>query len=74
MDSTKLQADTIPGVDELGDGVIISSDTRRPERLPPNQVRTKKWPVLDSRGAPEIAEGSWKLTVTGLVDTELTFD
>lgn len=74
MDSTKLQTEAIPAADALDDDVIISSDTRRAERLPPNQVRTKKWPVLDSRGAPEIADGGWKLTLTGLVDNELSFD
>ena len=71
---SKLQTDGVPQPDALDEGVIISTDTRRAERLPPNQVRTKKWPVLDSRGAPTIADGTWKLTVTGLVDTELSFD
>jgi DMSO/TMAO reductase YedYZ molybdopterin-dependent catalytic subunit len=74
VDSSKLQANAIPGVDDLDDGVIVSSDTRRGERLPPNQVRTKKWPILDSKGAPAIDEGSWKLTLTGLVENELSFD
>lgn len=71
---SKLQTDAVPGVEDIGEGVIVSSDTRRAERLPPNQARTKKWPVLDSRGAPEIDEGTWTLAVTGLVDTELTLD
>lgn len=74
MDSSKLQGDTVAGPSELGDDVVISSDTRRAERLPPNQVRTKKWPVLDSAGAPEISADTWTLTITGLVDAELSFD
>ena len=72
--SSKLQGDAIPGTDDLGDDVVISSDARRAERLPPHQVRTKKWPVLDSRGAPKISADTWTLTVTGLVDSELSLD
>ena len=34
--------------------VIISPDTQRENRVPPGQTRTKKWPVLDASGAPEI--------------------
>ncbi len=32
--------------------IIISGDTRRENRIPPNQARTKKWPVLDAFGVP----------------------
>jgi DMSO/TMAO reductase YedYZ molybdopterin-dependent catalytic subunit len=64
----------VPEADDLGDDVIISPDTRRAERLPPNQVRTKKWPVLDSRGAPDISAERWTLTITGLVAEELVLD
>lgn len=74
MAANKLQGDEIPTVDDLPDDVIISPDTRRPVRLPPNQVRTKKWPVLDSRGAPEISESAWTITITGLVESEVTLD
>src|SRR6267143_2008211 len=35
--------------DEIGDPeIIISPDTRREQRIPPGQSRTKKWPLLDN--------------------------
>jgi DMSO/TMAO reductase YedYZ molybdopterin-dependent catalytic subunit len=68
------QGETIPGPDALPDDVVISPDTRRKERLPPNQSRTKKWPVLDAHGAPTISAEDWKLEITGLVRTPLSFD
>ena len=35
------------------DEIIISPDTLRTNRLPPNQVRTMKWPVLSiEHGGP----------------------
>ncbi len=34
--------------------IIISPDTRREKRIPPGQSRTKKWPVLDAHGTPDI--------------------
>ena len=38
--------------EEVGDpAVIISPDTRRENRIPPGQSRTKKWPVLDAHDA-----------------------
>ena len=74
MGSSKLQGDSIPGTGDLDDDVVISSDARRAQRLPPNQVRTKKWPVLDSSGAPEISADTWTLTVTGLVEAELSLN
>jgi len=49
------------------DDVIISPDTRRPNRLPPNQSRTVKWPVLDASGPPELSGVQWSFGVTGLV-------
>jgi len=58
----------------LPDEVIISADTRRENRIPPGQARTKKWPVLDAFGAPEIDLDEWKLEVFGLVEKEATFD
>lgn len=46
-------------------GIIISPDTRRTEdRVPPGQTRTKKWPVLDAHGTPEIDLERWQFTVT----------
>src|SRR5207244_5177409 len=53
--------------------VIISPDTRRENRIPPGQSRTKKWPVLDAHGAPEIDLATWKFEVDGLVERALRF-
>jgi DMSO/TMAO reductase YedYZ molybdopterin-dependent catalytic subunit len=47
---------------------IISPDTRRANRLPPGQSRTKKWPVLDAHGAPDIDLATWSFEVDGLVE------
>ncbi len=48
--------------------VVISPDTRRENRLPPGQSRTKKWPVLDAHGTPEIDLETWRFEVGGLVE------
>ena len=58
---------------ELGSDVIVSPDTERLQRLPPNQVRTKKWPVLDAHGTPAVDLDDWELEVTGLVMTAGSF-
>ena len=48
-------------------GTIISPDTNRAQRIPPGQSRTKKWPVLDASGPPQVNLNAWKLRVFGLV-------
>src|ERR1700745_3117538 len=53
--------------------IIISPDTRRENRIPPGQSRTKRWPVLDAHGAPPIDLATWKFAVDGLVDQPLEF-
>jgi DMSO/TMAO reductase YedYZ molybdopterin-dependent catalytic subunit len=50
-----------------GDGVIISPDTRRADRIPPGQSRTVKWPVLDASGPPRIDMAKWRFSMAGLV-------
>ena len=55
----------------MTDEYIISPDTQRDKRLPPNQVRTLKWPVLDASGPPQIDLSTWKLEVAGLVKTPI---
>jgi DMSO/TMAO reductase YedYZ molybdopterin-dependent catalytic subunit len=55
--------------EEVGEQeVIISPDTRRERRLPPGQTRTRKWPVLDAHGTPEIDLATWRFEVDGLVE------
>ena len=48
--------------------VIISPDTRRANRIPPGQSRTRKWPVLDAHGTPQIDLETWQFEVGGLVE------
>ena len=54
---------------------IISSDTRRAQRLPPNQVETRKWPALHWGEVPVFDPATWDLTVfpVPFVDTVATF-
>jgi len=67
MDKTKEQGDAIPSAGEAPPGAIISPDTQRTQRIPPGQSRTKKWPVLDAYGPPDIDLNTWKLRVWGTV-------
>ena len=48
--------------------VIISPDTRRANRVPPGQTRTRKWPVLDAHGTPDVDLATWRFEVDGLVE------
>ncbi len=48
--------------------IIISPDTERANRIPPGQTRTRKWPVLDAHGTPDIDLDAWKFSVDGLVE------
>ena len=47
----------------MPDNPIISPDTRRPDRLPPGQIRTRKWPVLHLGEVPPFDPATWSLTV-----------
>lgn len=67
----KYQHGDPPGPEGLPEDVIVSPDARRGERLPPGQVRTPKWPVLDA-GQPERVDlGGWRLRLGGLVEKEI---
>jgi DMSO/TMAO reductase YedYZ molybdopterin-dependent catalytic subunit len=72
-DSAKYQAGGPPRPDAAGPGTIISPDTRRADRLPPGQTRTRKWPVLDAFGIPRFDPTQWSVRIFGLVERELTF-
>ena len=73
MDQTKTQGQEIPVPDAMPDGVIISPDTRRANRIPPGQSRTLKWPILDAFGAPAIDKATWSLSLTGSVNQPMAF-
>src|SRR5829696_8919256 len=51
--------------------IIISPDTRRENRMPPGQSRTKKWPVLDAHGTPDIDLKEWTFEIEGLAENPL---
>jgi len=70
-DRTKLQTGDAPSPDALSADVIISPDTRHPTRIPPGQSRTKKWPVLDASGPPDIDLAKWRFHLGGLVGKEV---
>ena len=64
----KYQSTTPRLPEEIAGVDIISPDTRRENRIPPGQSRTKKWPVLDAHGAPEVDLATWSFEVDGLVE------
>lgn len=69
----KQQGDEIPGPHGLPGDVIVSPDTWRPNRIPPGQSRTKKWPVLDASGPPRIDAAHWKLQLGGLIENPISW-
>ena len=72
MLDTKLQGDKPPAPDDAPDDAVISADTHRENRIPSNQSRTKKWPVLDSGVQPDPGFlENWTLTLGGLTDSSL---
>ncbi len=74
VDLDKQQGEAAPMPDELPAGVIVSPDTRRDNRIPPGQSRTRKWPVLDASGAPRMNLAKWELKVWGLVNEPAKWD
>ena len=73
-DDPKYQLGDAPSPVDAPPDVIISPDTRRANRLPPRQVRTRKWPVLHATSVPAIDPSRWSLEIAGLVDHPLRFD
>ena len=72
QDFTKYQEGEAPTPDEVTDA-IISSDTRRENRIPPGQIRTRKWPVLHYGRVPIVPLEEWRLDTKGLVEQPLSF-
>lgn len=73
-DDPKYQQGEAPTPADVPADVIISPDTRRANRLPPRQARTRKWPVLHATHAPVVDRDRWSLEVTGLVGHPLRLD
>ncbi len=69
----KYQPDAVPGPDNQHPDVIVSADTRRENRIPPGQHRTRKWPVLHATTVPVIDLNSWKFRIEGLVESPQEF-
>jgi DMSO/TMAO reductase YedYZ molybdopterin-dependent catalytic subunit len=67
FEAEKYQSVEIPRPEGLPEGVIVSPDTRRGQRIPPGQSRTRKWPVLDASGPPVKAPAAWEIEFSGLV-------
>jgi DMSO/TMAO reductase YedYZ molybdopterin-dependent catalytic subunit len=51
--------------------VIVGPDTQRAIRVPPGQTRTRKWPVLDAHGTPDVDLATWTFEIEGLVERPL---
>lgn len=69
----KEQQERILTPEDAGPEVIVSPDTRRAQRIPPGQSRTKKWPVLDASGTPPMDLSRWSLQIGGLVKSPVTW-
>jgi DMSO/TMAO reductase YedYZ molybdopterin-dependent catalytic subunit len=74
MEFKKTPGDSAPTPDGLPEDVIVSPDSRRNDRIPPGQSRTKKWPVLDASGPPAIDLRSWRFRISGLVGKEVEWN
>jgi DMSO/TMAO reductase YedYZ molybdopterin-dependent catalytic subunit len=46
---------------------IVSSDTRRTQRIPAGQVLTRKWPILHAGPTPGFDAATWDFRIFGLV-------
>jgi len=53
-------------------GMLISPDTGRSNRVPPGQHLTEKWPVLHYGSVPKINPSEWNLKLFGLVQEPKT--
>ena len=69
----KYQRGAPPAPEDVDSDVIVSPDTRRAERIPPGQARTKKWPVLHAGDVPHVPLDRWRLEIGGLVERPLAF-
>jgi len=56
--------------------VIVSGDVERPQRIPPGQSLTRKWPVLHYGSTPHFDPARWSFHIFGLVEKpwQCTYD
>jgi DMSO/TMAO reductase YedYZ molybdopterin-dependent catalytic subunit len=47
----------------MTDEPIISPDVRRPERIPPRQAETRKWPILHAGSVPKFDPATWDFNI-----------
>lgn len=71
-DDPKYQPGEALRPEDVEPGVIVSPDTRRAQRVPPGQARTRKWPVLHWASVPTVPTANWSLQFCGLVERPLT--
>lgn len=69
----KYQSGEPPRPGDFPEGVIVSPDTHRENRIPPGQSRTRKWPVLHASDVPDVTKDQWSLQIGGLVENSLKF-
>jgi len=48
--------------------LIISTDAKRAQRIPPRQALTRKWPVLHAGTVPDFDRARWTFHIFGLVE------
>lgn len=72
----KYQTGEPSGPEQLDGDVIVSPDTRRDNRVPPGQARTRKWPVLQYGQVVSVPVDTWRLEVRGMIEEpfSLTWD
>lgn len=74
LSDPKYQTGDPAAPETVPDDAIVSPDTRRENRVPAGQSRTRKWPVLQYGRIPQIATACWSLTIGGLVERRLSFN
>lgn len=77
LNDPKYQSAELPVAESVTEfvpgGVIISDDTRRENRLPPGQTRTRKWPVLHASSVPIVDPAVWAFRLEGLVERPVSW-
>ena len=72
QDASKYQAGDPPSPEDVAEGVVIRLDTQRENRIPPGQIRTSKWPVLQYAQVVDVSVDVWRLEVGDLVERPLS--